>query len=108
LSRRVALLLAALASAPASARAGAAAPAREAELRTCMTHLEWVAPPGAVIADRAAFCGCYADSAVRAGLRDLERAEANPGQEVRQPVADRTIRLHDRKSAAVAAACLKR
>ncbi len=108
MSRRVALLLATLASAPAPARADAAVSAREAELRTCMAHLEWVRPPGAVIADRAAFCGCYAEGAVGAGLRDLEMAEANPGQEVRQPVADRTMRLHDRKSAAVAAACLKR
>lgn len=108
MSRQVALLLATLASIPALARAGAAVPAREAELRTCMTRLEWVAPSGAAIADRPAFCGCYADGAVRAGLRDLEMAEANPGQEVRRPVADRTIRLHDRRSAAVAAACLTR
>ncbi len=56
----------------------------------------------------ASFCACYADGAVTARLWELEKAEANQGEEVRQPVADRTISLHDRTSAAIAASCLKR
>lgn len=106
--RRLALLLVALASVPALAREDVDAPAREAELRSCLNHPEWVAPPDATIPDRAAFCACYADGAVRERLWELERAEANQGEEVRKPVADRTMSLHDRKSAAVAASCLKR
>ena len=95
-------------SAPALAREDVNAPAREAELRTCLNHVEWVAPPDAVIADRASFCTCYADGAVKDRLWELEKAEANQGEEVRRPVADRTISLHARKSAAIAATCLKR
>ncbi|WP_342104340.1 hypothetical protein [Methylobacterium sp. SI9] len=98
----------ALAIGPALAREDVNAPAREAELRTCLNHPDWVAPPDAVIADRASFCACYADGAVTARLWELEKAEANQGEEVRQPVADRTISLHDRTSAAIAASCLKR
>lgn len=105
--RRLALVLAALASPPALAREDVNAPARLAELRTCLNHPDWVAPPDAEIADRDSFCACYADGAVKARLWELERAEANQGEEVRRPVADRTISLHDRKSAAIAASCLK-
>ncbi|MCJ2133230.1 hypothetical protein MKK69_03975 [Methylobacterium sp. J-026] len=105
---RLALLFALLAGAPVLAREDVNAPAREAELRTCLTHIDWIAPPDAAIADRATFCGCYADGAVKERLWELEKAEANAGEDVRQPVADRTIRLHDRKSAAIAAACLRR
>ncbi|MCJ2090732.1 hypothetical protein MKK88_32825 [Methylobacterium sp. E-005] len=103
----VAFLLAALANGAALAREDVNAPAREAELRTCLNHPDWIAPPDAVIADRASFCACYAESAVTARLWELEKAEANQGEEVRRPVADRTISLHDRKSAAIAASCLK-
>lgn|GEM_PF-2799549 len=102
------LLLALLASAPALARKDVNAPARQAELRTCLNHTDWIAPPDAVIADKVTFCGCYADGAVKDRLWELEKAEANAGEEVRQTVADRTISLHDRKSAAIAASCLKR
>ena len=104
----VVLLLAALASAPALAHEDVDAPAREAELRTCRNHVEWVAPPDARVADTAAFCVCYADGAVKERLWQLEKAEANPGEEVRRTVWDRTISLHDRTSAAIAASCLKR
>jgi hypothetical protein len=104
----VALLLVALASAPALAREDVNAPAREAELRTCLNHVGWVAPPDTVIADKAAFCACYADGAVKDRLWELEKAEANEGEEVRRNVADRTMGLHDRRSAAIAASCLKR
>jgi hypothetical protein len=103
----VALLVVGLASAPALAREDLNAPAREAELRTCLNHPAWVVSPDAVIADRASFCGCYADGAVKARLWELEKAEANEGEEVRRTVADRTISLHDRTSAAIAASCLK-
>lgn len=103
-----ALLLATLASGPAFSREDVNAPAREAELRTCLNHPDWVAPPDAVIADRASFCACYADGAVKERLWELEKAEANQGEEVRGPVAERTISLHNRKSAAIAASCLKR
>ncbi|MCJ2070237.1 hypothetical protein MKK75_15755 [Methylobacterium sp. J-030] len=106
--RRVILLLVALSGVPALAREDVDAPARGAELRTCLNHPEWVAPPDAAIPDRAAFCACYADGAVKARLWELERAEANQGEEVRKPVVDRTITLHDRKSAEIAASCLKR
>jgi hypothetical protein len=101
------LVLAALASVPALGREAVDAPAHAAELRTCLNHVEWVAQPDAVIADRSTFCACYAEGAVRARLWELERAEANQGEEVRHPVAGRTISLHDRKSAAIAASCLK-
>jgi hypothetical protein len=104
----IALLLAALTCGPALAREDVNAPAREAELRTCLNHPDWIAPPDARIADRAAFCACYADGAVKDRLWELEKAEANQGEEVRREVADRTISLHDRRSAAIAAACLKR
>ncbi|WP_267354654.1 MULTISPECIES: hypothetical protein [unclassified Methylobacterium] len=104
----VALLLAALAGAPAFAREDVNAPAREAELRTCLNHPDWIAPPDTGIADKAAFCACYADAAVKDRLCELEKAEANQGEAVRRPVADRTISLHDRTSAAIAASCLKR
>ncbi|SDM75283.1 hypothetical protein SAMN05216360_103287 [Methylobacterium phyllostachyos] len=108
MSRRfVVLLLAIMASAPVVAREDVNAPAREAELRTCLNHTDWIAPPDATIADKAAFCNCYADGAVKDRLWELERAEANEGEEVRRSVADRTISLHDRKSAAIAASCLK-
>lgn len=95
-------------TAPAMAREDVDAPARDAELRTCLDHIEWVAPPDAVIGDRVAFCACYADGAVKGRLWELERAEANVGEEVRSEVAGRTMRRHDRESAAIAASCLKR
>ncbi len=59
-----ALLFAGLASLPALSREDVDAPAREVELRTCLNHPARVIPRDAVIADRASFCGCYADGAV--------------------------------------------
>lgn len=105
--RPAALVLAVLASVPALAREDVNAPARAAELATCLNHPEWVVPPGTAISDRASFCACFADGAVKARLWELERAEANQGEEVRQRVVRRTIRLHDRRSAAIAASCLR-
>ena len=67
----VVLLLAALACGPALAREDVNGPAREAELRTCLNHPNWVAPPDAVIADRTSFCACYAEGAVEARLWEL-------------------------------------
>lgn len=67
-----------------------------------------LAPPGASVPDPEAFCACYADGAVTARLWELENAEANQGEEVRQPVAERTMALRNAKAAKVAAACVKR
>lgn len=108
LSRWIALLLAALTASPAPTREDVDAPARNVELRTCLIHIAWIAPLDPVIADRASFCGCCADEAVRDRLWELEKADANLDQGVHQLVADRTIRLHDRKLVALAASSLRR
>lgn len=105
-SAALAALAACLAATAAPAREDPDAPARGAELRYCRTHVGQVAPPGARVADVEAFCACYADGAAKARLWELEQAEANLGEEVRQAVDARTRRLHAEKSAAVARACL--
>lgn len=92
--------------APAAARPSPDTPAYRSELDYCRAHVAQLAPPSARVTDVAAFCDCYADGAVAARLWELENAEANLGQEVRRPVAERTISLRDAKAAQVAAACV--
>ena len=102
------ILLAALVMAlPACARESPDAPAHDAELRYCQAHIRQLAPPDTPVPNPVAFCACYADGAVKAHLWELENAEANVGEDVRQTVAKRTITLHDTLSAKVAGACLK-
>jgi hypothetical protein len=43
---------------------------------------------------------------VKAGLPELERAEANPGEDVRAPQAQATRTLRTERSNAIAKACL--
>jgi hypothetical protein len=102
-----AVLPALLGAGSALARQSPDAPAHGEELGYCRAHVVQLAPPDARVPDPEAFCACYADGAVKARLWELEKAEANVGEEVRQPVAERTIALHDAKAAQVAAACLK-
>ena len=102
-----AVLPALLGAGSALARQSPDAPAHGEELGYCRAHVAQLAPPDARVPDPEAFCACYADGAVKARLWELEKAEANVGEEVRQPVAERTIALHDAKAAQVAAACLK-
>lgn len=102
-----AVLPALLGAGSALARQSPDAPAHGEELGYCRAHVAQLAPPDARVPDPEAFCACYADGAVKARLWELEKAEANVGEEVRQPVAERTIALHDAKAAKVAAACLK-
>ena len=100
-----ALLLAAL-PAVAQTRTDVDTGGRQAELRTCLNDLDDLVPPGSTVADRDRFCACYADAAVKAGLPELERAEANPGEDVRAPQAQATRTLRTERSNAIAKACL--
>ncbi len=102
-----AVLPALLGAGSALARQSPDAPAHGEELGYCRAHVAQLAPPNARVPDPEVFCACYANGAVKARLWELEKAEANVGEEVRQPVAERTIALHDAKAAQVAAACLK-
>ncbi|GJE38384.1 hypothetical protein [Methylobacterium persicinum] len=95
------------AATPAIARLSPNAPAHETELGLCRAHAAELAPPGTQIPDRGTFCACYADGAVEARLWELENAEANVGQDVQKPVAERTISLRDAKAAKVVSDCLK-
>ena len=100
-----ALLLAALPAA-AQTRTDVDTGGRQAELRTCLTDLDDLVPPGSTVTDRDHFCACYADAAVKAGLPELEWAEANPGQEVGPPQARATRTIRTERSNAIAEACL--
>jgi hypothetical protein len=100
-----ALILAALPAA-AQTRTDVDTGGRRTELRTCLTDLADLVPPGSTVADPDRFCACYADAAVKAGLPELERAEANLGQEVRPPQARATATIRTKRSNAIAKACL--
>lgn len=89
------------------ARESPNAPAHDVELAYCRSHVRQLAPPDTPVTNPSAFCACYADGAVKARLWELQNAEANVGEDVRQPVADRTMKRADAASAEVAAACLK-
>jgi len=101
----LALLLAAFG---AQARTDGDAGGRQAEHRTCLTNLDDIKPPGSVVADRERFCECYADAVVKARLPELERAEANQGEETVLPQAQETRAIRTRKSDEIARACLDR
>ncbi|WP_336487475.1 hypothetical protein [Methylobacterium nigriterrae] len=81
---------------------------RQGQWRTCLADLDDIKPPGSAIADRERFCDCYADAAVKARLPELERVEANQGEETAPPQARATRAIRDARSDEIARACLDR